>query len=89
MRYICNKHKEIYAENLVYLISEKDTDLLRAILHARNLEALLREKDETLNRICTSHGWKALLVYYRILDKVFPINTGRRRAAQNILKMFQ
>ncbi len=89
MRYICNKHKEIYAENLTYVISEKDRDLLQAILHARNLEAAVKEKDEMLNRIYNSHGWKALLMYYRILDKLFPINTGRRRAARNILKMFQ
>ncbi len=89
MRYICNKHKEIYSENLTYIISEKDADLLQAILHARNLEAAIKEKNEILSRIYNSHGWKALLMYYRILDKVFPINTGRRRAARNILKLFR
>lgn len=89
MQYICNKHKDIYVENLAYVISEKDADLLQAILHARNLETAVKEKDEILNRIYTSHGWKALSMYYRILDKLFPINTGRRHAARNILKRFR
>lgn len=59
-------------------ISDKDS-------HIGSLEAVIREKDAhianidaTLNNIYNSHGWKALLAYYRLRDKIFPFNTKRR-----------
>lgn len=50
-----------------------------------NLEVALRERDTTLNSIFNSHGWKALQVYYRLRDKIFPPDTKRRLFAKSIL----
>jgi SAM-dependent methyltransferase/uncharacterized coiled-coil protein SlyX len=58
----------------------------------RRLEAAVREKDDTvknighqvketenvLDQIYKSHDWKALKVYDRLRDKIFPMNTKRR-----------
>jgi SAM-dependent methyltransferase len=55
-----------------------------ARLEARvtELEQSLEERDAELARIYGSHGWKALLVYYRIRNKVFPPNSKRRILAR-------
>ena len=70
--------KQTHIGNLEAGINEKDT-------HIGSLEAFIREKDghianidATLNNIYNSHGWKALLAYYRLRDKIFPFNTKRR-----------
>ncbi|MDH4264504.1 MAG: glycosyltransferase family 4 protein [Deltaproteobacteria bacterium] len=47
-----------------------------------NLEAMEREKEAILNHIYNSHGWKALIVYYKLREKIFPVNSRRRRAAK-------
>jgi ubiquinone/menaquinone biosynthesis C-methylase UbiE len=62
--------KENQAEiaNLSEAISQKD-------FHIVNLEA-------TLNSIYNSRGWKALLIYYTVRNKIFPVNSKRRKAAK-------
>jgi hypothetical protein len=44
----------------------------------------LTEQELTLLRIYQSHGWKALALYYRIRNGVFPEGTRRRVFAKRI-----
>lgn len=74
IRYICHKHRSMYSENLGYVISEKDAELLQAHLCIRELESVIGEKDAELNRIRNSRGWKLILKAYRIRDFLFPRN---------------
>jgi len=41
-----------------------------------------------LHRIYNSHGWRALVIYYKIRDKIFPVNTRRRRVAKFVWNIF-
>ncbi len=52
-------------------VEERDTRI-------GSLEEAIREKDAALNHIYNSRGWKALLICYRLMNKIFPINTVRR-----------
>jgi organic radical activating enzyme len=45
--------------------------------HTQYIESLLKEKEMTLNNIYRSRGWKALLIYYRVRDKIFSVNTSK------------
>jgi SAM-dependent methyltransferase len=49
-----------------------------------SLEEAIRKKEAVLNNIYNSHGWKALVIYYKIRDKIFPTNTKRRLFASRI-----
>ena len=55
IKFICNKHKNTYIENLDYVISEKDVAILEAKYHARDiirhLEDVIREKDVHLRHL--------------------------------------
>jgi rhamnosyltransferase len=68
--------------NLEVIVRDKES-------HISNLEGLVREKEATLNHIYNSHGWKALLIYYGLRDKIFPINTRRREWIKFIWSIFQ
>jgi glycosyltransferase involved in cell wall biosynthesis len=35
-----------------------------------------------------SHGWRALMIYYRIRDKIFPVNSNRRKGAKFVRNIF-
>jgi len=62
IRYICNKHKKTYTENLDYIVAEKDVALLNAQTqlashqeyikgmhtHVKNFETLMAAKDELI-----------------------------------------
>ena len=63
-------------------VTEKD----RAI---SALEANLREKNATLFHIYDSHGWKTLLVYYKVRNKILPPNTWREKAARSVWNIFR
>jgi len=56
--------------------------------YIRTIEALLAEKETALNYIYNSHAWKALLVYYRIMDRLLPPDSRRRRSARLLLNAF-
>ena len=49
----------------------------------------LRLKDEELALIRNSGGWKVLLKCYGIRDKIFPLNSKRRRIAKKFLKLLR
>jgi SAM-dependent methyltransferase len=50
------------------------------------LEELVWEKEAALNGIYASYGWKVLLIFYRLIEKIFPMNTRRRLIAMVIFK---
>ena len=65
------REKDNHIGNLEAGVREKDN-------HISNLGDLIRQKEAALNHIYNSHGWKALLIYYRVRDKVFPANSHRK-----------
>jgi glycosyltransferase involved in cell wall biosynthesis len=58
-------------ETFIAAIKDKDTFI-------KLLEEQIREKDEMLDLIYASHGWKVLSVYYRIRDSLLPLDSRRR-----------
>ncbi len=93
IRYICHKHRDIYVENLEYVVPEMNL----AILHQehrvwerdariRRLEGIIGEKDEALRNIYHSRGWKLLLILYKIRDMIIPLNSRRRDIAANLIR---
>jgi glycosyltransferase involved in cell wall biosynthesis len=70
-------------------VEERDTRI-------ESLEDAIREKDDhignlgaALNHIYNSHGWKALLVYYRLRDRFLPVGSKRKKAAKFVWNIFQ
>jgi GT2 family glycosyltransferase/2-polyprenyl-3-methyl-5-hydroxy-6-metoxy-1,4-benzoquinol methylase len=47
-----------------------------------NMEELILQRNAALNNIYSSHGWKILMAYYRLRNKVLPEGTRRRAAAK-------
>jgi 2-polyprenyl-3-methyl-5-hydroxy-6-metoxy-1,4-benzoquinol methylase len=67
------KKKEAEIGNLNEAITQRD-------VHIANLEA-------TLNHIYNSHGWKALLVYYGLRNRVLPLHSRRRVFAKIVFNV--
>jgi hypothetical protein len=44
--------------------------------------------EATLNRIYSSHGWKALQSYYKIRNKMFPVGGKREKVAKFVWGIF-
>jgi glycosyltransferase involved in cell wall biosynthesis len=72
-------------QHLKHAVAERDDHIasLKGVVTDKEaqisqLEEVVREKDASLHHIYNSHGWKALLIYYKVRDKIFPINTKRR-----------
>jgi glycosyltransferase involved in cell wall biosynthesis len=77
IKYICNKHRDKYAKNMGYVIAEKEIALLelghytsdlqkymRALEdRGKNLEDIIRNKDELLSAIYNTTGWRLLQKY--------------------------
>ena len=85
------KDKGVHIGNLEDMVKEKDahTGNLEAAVRDRegqiaSLDASVKEKEATLNHIYNSRGWRALLVYYKVRDRIFPANSKRRKAAKFI-----
>ncbi|MCJ7508208.1 MAG: glycosyltransferase, partial [candidate division Zixibacteria bacterium] len=74
------RDKESHISNLEATVRDKDT-------HVTNLEVAIREKEAALNHIYNSHGWKALLIYYRLRNKMFPLNAKRRLVAKIVFSI--
>lgn len=52
--------------------------------YARDLEILTAQQEQALARIYQSHGWKALLAYYKMRDLIFLPGSQRKFFAQKI-----
>ncbi len=70
IRYICNKHKNTYIENMGYVIAEKDVSYLilenhakNLMTYAKNLEGALKDRDAVISAMKATKGW-------RILEKI-------------------
>jgi ubiquinone/menaquinone biosynthesis C-methylase UbiE/glycosyltransferase involved in cell wall biosynthesis len=61
-----------------YLLDISETLFPQKDAQISHLERVVREKKATLNQIYNSRGWKALVIYYKIRNKIFPTNTKRR-----------
>jgi len=86
------KEKDKYILGLEASVRDKENNLKDKYIHIGNLEAGIKEKDvyivelennlrenaTTLHQIYGSHGWKVLLVYYKIRNRLLPANTKRR-----------
>ena len=70
---------ETCVRGLEAAIREKDS-------HIQYIESVLKEKETALNNIYKSRGWKALLIFYKLIEKIFPMNTKRRLIARVIFK---
>jgi len=65
---LLKEKKEVETEELKKSLVEKDNRI-------RGLE-------QTINHIYNSHAWKALPIYYKVRDKIFPVGSKRRRVAK-------
>jgi glycosyltransferase involved in cell wall biosynthesis len=74
---IGNLESEIRERDL--RIGSLESEIRERDLRIGNLESEIRERENTLNRIYNSRGWKALLIYYKIRDKLFPPDSKRRK----------
>ena len=52
-----------------------------------SLEALIQEREAILSHIYSSHGWKALTVYYQLRNRLLPEGTKRRGDSQVFLEI--
>jgi GT2 family glycosyltransferase/arylsulfatase A-like enzyme/glycosyltransferase involved in cell wall biosynthesis len=75
-------------------VSEKDGEIgsLRETINQKSiqishLESVNWEREAMLNHIYNSHGWKALLIYYRLRNKILPVNTRRSLFAKILFKL--
>jgi GT2 family glycosyltransferase len=92
------REKDGETENLKEAMTQKDLHIsqLEGLVRERNadaerLKAGLAQKEAALNRIYNSYGWKVLLICYRLMEKIFPGSSRRRRAAKivwSFIRMF-
>jgi GT2 family glycosyltransferase len=47
-----------------------------------SLEEVIQQREAVLSRIYSSHGWRALTVYYQLRNKLLPEGTRRRAVAK-------
>ena len=75
-------------EHLKNIIQEREADIA-------NLEGVISQKEEqisnletTLNQIYDSRGWKILEQYYKMRERLFPLNSKRRLFYEVVLVAF-
>ena len=88
------RQKDAQISSLERLVGDKEAALNQKEAQISSLERLvgdkeaaLYQKEAALNRIYASYGWKALLTFYRLFEKIFPINTKRRLLATILFKL--
>ena len=86
--------KATQISHLEGMVSEKDGEIgnLQEAINQKatqisQLESVGWEREATLNHIYNSHGWKALLAYYRARNRLLPVGTRRRKFAVSIFKL--
>ena len=86
-RYISDLETAII--NLHSVIKAKDqyiSSVSSAIELVNQKDHYIRSLESTLTHIHNSHGWKFLLLYYRVRDKLLPANSYRRNAVKKVFK---
>ncbi len=74
--------KDTRIAGLQEAVTEKDFQIAEKDTRIAGLQEAVTEKDTTLNRIYNSHGWRALLFYYKVRDGILPPGSKRRKAAR-------
>jgi glycosyltransferase involved in cell wall biosynthesis len=67
-----------YISHLRSTIRDRERSIVTKDTYIKMIEEQIQEKDEALNAIYTSHIWQAARVYYRIRDRLLPLNSKRR-----------
>lgn len=75
---------EAYAKSLETAIIGRDTHIDSLQNQFKDLEAVLRDRDIELDHIYCSSGWKALLFYYKLRDKLFGLSRKAANKEQGI-----
>ena len=70
-------------------IRQKNFYISRMEIAKANIERALRERETALNRIHNSNGWKGLLLYYRMRDRILPAYTKRRSVINSAVGGFR
>jgi ubiquinone/menaquinone biosynthesis C-methylase UbiE len=70
-----------------YLLDLSETLFRHKDAHISLLQDLVWKKEEALNDICNSPGWRIFLIYNKLRDKTFPVNTKRWFIANVILSV--
>jgi glycosyltransferase involved in cell wall biosynthesis len=75
-------------------VNERENLALKALIDQKkeelsSLQAAVDEREARLNRIYASHGWKALVAYYKTRDKFLPLGTRRREVAKSVWKLLR
>jgi len=85
------REKEAEIDHLKAGMAEKEKEVgsLKETINQKGsqisyLESVIREKEAALSGIYASYGWKALLIFYKLFEKIFPIDTKRRLLAKVI-----
>ena len=88
--------KDTHIGSLEGAIKEKDTHIgfLEDAIKGKDAnighyENALREKDAVLNHIYSSHSWKALLLYYEVRNRIFPVDSKRKKIAGALWESFR
>ena len=67
-------------------LDERRKELNEKDNHVASLKALIQQREAILSHIYSSHGWKALTVYYQLRNKFLPEGTKRREMAKSFWK---
>jgi len=81
------RERELHLSTLEETIRSHEGELRERETQIGSLEARLREREATLDHIYNSHGWKALLTYYRARDRVLPVETKRRKLMKKVFSI--
>lgn len=84
--------KDAFISRLEEQIQSKNIYINKIESIKNELQNILKKKDEELSRIFNSNGWKGLMFYYKIRDKILPPYTRRRsivkRVGHKIINIF-
>jgi len=78
---------EIFSNHLALYEGKINPLYAEYLLHQKNEEC--QQKEIILNHIYNFHGRRASVIYYKIRDKIFPVNSRRRGVAKFVRNIFR
>jgi SAM-dependent methyltransferase len=78
--------RDAQISHLKKLVRRKEAALNQKDAQISRLERMLRDKKAALDQIYASYGWKALLIFYKWIEKILPMNIKRRLIAKGDFK---
>ncbi len=79
--------KDEHIVNLQAVLNERDLQITHIESELREKEVQINTVSITLDNIYKSRGWKALSVYYKSRDRIFPAASRRRKVAKSFAKL--